>query len=95
VDGVFDLREALVLPRKNWAANQPALTDLNTPCPIEFSVEEMEEHERQLENFRCYEAAVDGIYSALHCEGDGWVAHENYDIVRKLIGSGQPRGDMG
>jgi hypothetical protein len=63
-DGVFDLREALVLLRKKWAA----ITDPNTPCPIEFSVEEMKEHERQSKNFRCYEAAIDGIYSALLCE---------------------------
>ena len=82
-DGVFDLREALVLLRKNWAA----ITDPNTSCPIEFSAEEMMEHERRLESFRCYEAAIDGVYSALHCEGDGWVAHENYDAVRELIGS--------
>lgn len=45
----------------------------------------MTEHERQLESFRCYEAAVDAVYSALHCEGDGWVTHENYDVVRKFI----------
>jgi hypothetical protein len=82
-DGVFDLREALVLLCKNWAA----ITDPNKPCPIEFSTEEMMEHERQLESFRCYEAAVDAVYSALHCEADGWVAHENYDVVRKLISS--------
>ena len=81
-DGVFDLREALVLLCKNWAA----ITDPNKPCPIEFSAEMME-HERQLESFRCYEAAVDAVYSALHCKGDGWVAHENYDVVRELIGS--------
>jgi hypothetical protein len=66
-DGVFDLREALVLLCKNWAA----ITDPNKPCPIEFSTEEMMEHERQLESFRCYEAAVDAVYSALHCEADG------------------------
>ena len=55
VDIVFDLRDALVSLRKNWAA----IADPNTPaCPIEFSVEEMMEHEKQLEAFlgRCYEA---------------------------------------
>ena len=83
VDGVFDLQEALVLLCKNWAA----ITDPNTPCPIKFTVEEMMEHQRPLEKFRCYETAVDAVYSALHCEGDGWVAHENYDVVRELIGN--------
>jgi len=83
VDGVFDLREALVLLRKNWAA----MTAPNTPCPIEFSADEMTEHERQLESFRCYEAAIDAVYSALQCEGDGWVTHENYEVVRELISS--------
>lgn len=83
VDGIFDLRESLVLLRKNWAAIS---TDPNTPCPIEFSDEEMKEHETQLEQFRCYEDAVAAIYSGLHCEGDGWIAHEDYDVVRKLIG---------
>ena len=83
-DGVFDLRESLVFLRKNW----DAITGPNsTPCPIEFSVEEMMEHETQLEQFRCYETAVDAVYSALHCEGDGWVPHENYDVVRELISS--------
>jgi hypothetical protein len=81
-DGVFDLRQSLVRLSKNWAA----ITDPNTPCPIKFSVEEMMEHERQLENFRCYEAAVDALYSVLGCEGDGLVVHENYGAVRELIG---------
>jgi hypothetical protein len=81
VDGIFDLRQSLVLLRKNWAA----ITDPNTPCPIEFSEEEMMEHERQLEAFRCYEGAVAAVLSALECEGDGFVAHEDYDTVRKLI----------
>ena len=82
VDGVSDLRESLVSLCKNWAT----ITDPNTPCPIKFSEEEMKEHERQLEQFRCYEAAIAAVYSALHCEGDGWVAHEDYDVVQKLIG---------
>jgi hypothetical protein len=81
VDGVFNLREALVCLRNNW----PAITDPNTPCPIEFSVEEILEHERQLEAFRCYEAAVDTVYATFRCEGDGWVAHENYDVVHQII----------
>ena len=61
-------------------------SDPNTPYPIKFSEEEMKEHKTQLEQFRCYEGAVRAIYSALHCEGDGLVSHENYDVVRKLIG---------
>jgi hypothetical protein len=80
-DGAFDLREALVLLRKNWAA----ITDPNTPCPIKFSEEEMMEHERKLEQFRCYEAAIAAIHSNLQCGGDGWVSHENYDVVHKLL----------
>ena len=88
-DGVFDLREALVLLRKNWAK----IADPNTPCPITFSVEEMKEHERQLENFRCYEAAIDVICSGLHCGNDGWVPHENYDVVRRLINSLEEQWD--
>jgi hypothetical protein len=82
VDGIFDLRESLVSLCKNWSA----IAGPNTPCPIKFSEEEMKEHEIQLEQFRCYEAAIAAVYSALHCEGDGWVAHENYDVVQKLIG---------
>ena len=56
-DSLVDMRQSLVRLSKNWVA----ITDPNTPCPIEFSVEEMMEHERQLENFRCYEAAVDAL----------------------------------
>jgi hypothetical protein len=82
-DGVFDLRAALVHLHANWAA----IAGPNTPCPIKLSEGEMLEHEKQLESFRCYEAAIDAVYSALHCEGDGWVAHENYEVVRELIGS--------
>ncbi|KAF8519327.1 kinase-like domain-containing protein [Hysterangium stoloniferum] len=82
-DGIFDLREALVRIRTNWSA----LASSDTTCPIKLSAEEMMEHEKQLENFRCYEAAVAAVYSALHCEGDGWVPHENYDVVRELIRS--------
>ena len=40
--GVFDQRKALFLLRKKWAA----VTDPNTPCPINLSLEEMKEHER-------------------------------------------------
>jgi hypothetical protein len=82
-DGIFDLRQALVRIRKKW----DSIADPHTPCPIKFSTEEMMEHERQLEAFRCYEGAVATIYSALNCEGDGWVAYEDYDTVRELIGS--------
>lgn len=82
-DGVFDLQEALVRLRDNWTA----IAGPNTPCPIEFSSQEMTEHEQRLERFRCYEAAITAIYSGLHCEGDGWVAHENYDAVRRMIDS--------
>ena len=78
-DGAFDLREALVRICKNWVAL------VGPTCPIEFSAEEMMKHEIQLERYRCYGAAVAAVYSALQCEGDGWVAHENYDIVRELI----------
>jgi hypothetical protein len=80
-DGAFDLRESLVRLRSNWAT----VAGSYTPCPIKFSVEEMMEHERQLEAFRCYEAAVAALYSALHCEGDGLVPHENYNAVREVI----------
>jgi hypothetical protein len=82
-DGVFELREALVALRRNWVT----ITGGHTPCPIKFSEEEMTEHETEMESFRCYEAAVDAIYSAFHCEGDGWVAHENFDAARKMIRS--------
>ncbi|KAI5116307.1 hypothetical protein M0805_009633 [Coniferiporia weirii] len=80
-DGAFDLREALMVLRKKWAT----IAAPGTPCPIVFSEEEIAEHEKQMESFRCYEAAIDSIYSVLHCEGDGWVAHENYEVVRGLI----------
>ena len=80
-DGIFDLQECLVSLCKNWSA----ITDPNTPCPIKFSEEEMKEHERQLEQFRCYEAAIAAVHANLHCEGDGWVADENYDFVHKAI----------
>ena len=80
-DGAFDLRESLVNLRSNWAA----VAGSYTPRPIKFSTEEMMEHERQLEAFRCYEATVAALCSALHCEGDGWVPHENYNAVREVI----------
>lgn len=82
-DGVSDLREALMRPRKNWVD----IAGPDTPCPIEFSAEEETEHERQLECFRCYEATIEAVYSALDCEGDGWVAHEDYDHLVGLIRS--------
>jgi hypothetical protein len=80
-DGVFDLREALVVLRRHWTN----IAGADTPCPIEFSAKEMMEHVRQLESFRCYEAVISAAYSTLHCEGDGWVSHGNYDVVRGLI----------
>ena len=46
------------------------------------------EHRTQLDQFRCYydtAASVRSIFSTLSCEGDGWVSHENFDVVRKLI----------
>ncbi|THH10531.1 hypothetical protein EW145_g1261 [Phellinidium pouzarii] len=80
-DGVFDLREALMVLRKKWTT----IAAPGTACPIIFSAEEIAQHEEQMESFRCYEAAVSSIYSVLHCEGDGWVAHEDYEVVRRLI----------
>ena len=53
----------------------------------------MMEHERQLENFRCYEAAVDAVYSFLGCEGGGFVSHEHYDVVRMSMDSLQETWD--
>jgi hypothetical protein len=67
-DGTFDLRESLVRLRSNWAA----VAGSYMPCPIKFSAEMME-HERQLKAFRCYKVTIAALYSALHCEGDGWV----------------------
>ncbi|KIM48624.1 hypothetical protein M413DRAFT_437823 [Hebeloma cylindrosporum] len=80
-DGVFELREALIALRRNWVT----ITGGLTPCPINFSEEEITEHEAQMERFRCYEAAVDAVYSVLHCEGDGLVVHQDFDAVHKLI----------
>ena len=51
----------------------------------------MMEHEKQLDCFWCYEAAVDAVYSALCCEEDGWIAHENYDVVRLHFGPKKER----
>lgn len=81
VDGIFDLREALVCLRDNWTF----FAGPGVPCPVEFCSEEMVEHERQLEAFRSYEGAIAGVSSALQCAGDGWVSHENYDFVRRKI----------
>ena len=80
-DGVFKLRQALVILRQNWVA----IAGSDTPCPIEFSEEEMVEHERQWESFQCREGAVAVISEILQCEKDGWVAHENYNVVRGAI----------
>jgi hypothetical protein len=67
--------------RQNWVA----IAGSDTPCPIEFSEEEMAEHERQWERFQCREGAVALISEALQIEEDGLVTHENYDVVREAI----------
>ncbi len=82
VNGVFDLREALVCLRDNWAS----IAGPGVPCPVEFSSEEMVEHEKQLEAFRSYENTIAALGSALRFAGDGWVTHENYDFVREQMG---------
>ena len=81
-DGVFNLRQALVYLRHNWVA----IAGSDTPCPIEFSEEEMAEHERQWEGFQCREGAVSLISKVLQFEKDGLVSHEDYDDVRETIG---------
>jgi hypothetical protein len=80
-DGVFELREALMMIRRQW----DAIAGPGIPCPIDFSAHEIAEHEIQMEKFRCYQAAVRVIYSTLQCEGDGLVRYGNYDAVRPLI----------
>ena len=60
--------------RKTWAAIAGSYT-----CSIEFSAEEMAEHERHLEGFRCYQAAVAALFIVRRMG-------ENYDVVRELFG---------
>jgi hypothetical protein len=81
-DGVLDLRHALLTLREEWAD----IAAPGTPCPIEFSPEEMAEHRRQLESFKRYEAAIQAVHSMLEYEGDGLVNHESYDAAQQLIG---------
>ena len=90
-DGILDLRQALLLLRERW----DTITAPGTPCPIDFSAEEVIEHDRQMESFRCYEAAAGAIFTALQCEGDGLVDHENYEVARGLMDSLEKTWDEG
>lgn len=80
-DGALDLRHALLILRERWTK----IAGEGTPCPIEFSVEERMEHERQLACYEAYEGAMELAQSALRYEGDGLVGHEDFDRVKRAV----------
>jgi Phosphotransferase enzyme family len=81
-DSALDLRHALFILHERWAD----IAGPSVPCPIQFSVEERKEHERQLWCFERYEAAMEVARSTLGYEGDGLVGHQDYDQIQRAIG---------
>ncbi|KAG1851844.1 kinase-like domain-containing protein [Suillus subalutaceus] len=80
-DGILDLRQCLLFLRDNWIKVAPA----GVPCPIEFSQDEIVEHERQWRAFQFYQAAIELFNTKLGCEGDGKVSHESYAAVKERL----------
>ncbi|KAG0707244.1 kinase-like domain-containing protein, partial [Suillus ampliporus] len=80
-DGILDLRQCLLFLRDNWTKVAPA----GMPCPIEFSQDEIAEHERQWHDFQSYQTAIRLVNTKLGCEGDGWVSHESYAAVLESL----------
>ena len=90
-DSALDLRHALLILRERWTN----IAGQGTPCPIEFSAEEREEHERQLWCFERYEAGMEVAKSALGYEGDGLVGHEDFDRIKRAIDRFETAWDEG
>lgn len=79
-DGPLGLRVLLVLIQRSWQEPWGS-------CPFEFSKEEMEKHDTEVEKNRMYELNLTRLMSRVGCTRDGWVpgGDEEYESAVKEL----------
>ncbi|CDO69113.1 hypothetical protein BN946_scf185042.g15 [Trametes cinnabarina] len=80
-DGPVNLQRILIEFQRIWpaiAADQPG----STPCPIDFTPEEIASHDQEVQRWEEYERNVAQLCEEIGCQNDGSVHADDYEAAK-------------
>jgi hypothetical protein len=80
-DSLVPLRKALLHLRDVW----DKVADEGSSCPIHFTDDEVQKHEKELQQYTKYQESIDSLDTVLGCGGDGWVPEDEYSKAMTIL----------
>jgi hypothetical protein len=90
-DSLVPLRKALFHLRDVWNM----FAHEGTQCPIRFTDDEVQKHEKELQQYTKYQESITSLENDLGCGGDGWVSDDEYSEAMTILKKRKANWDDG